>query len=309
MVAHLDAELAAFSEERLGIFTRADALAIGFTEGQADWRVVSGRWVEEEHETYRLAGTPLTERSRLRAVVANVNRPVAISRGTAAREHGIVRMATDAVHVTVQGRGLLVRRHATVHRTVSLPDCDRTRTFDDIPMTTGERTVVDGAGVRPVGERLALVDEAVCARAADRARLHERACALMAGRAGVASVARATAPDAQGWFRSWLERIADVAMRAAGLPAPEWNAALHDRRGFTIAEIDALWRWAPLGVELDGLLFHSSPGQRQADIRRDRRVLIEAGVPILRYSYRDVVDRRLEMVSEIRGALRQRAAA
>jgi hypothetical protein len=309
MVVDLDRVLAEFSEQNLGVFTRGDALeTVGFTPQQAGWWVSSGQWVEVEEETYRLAGTPLTERALLRAVVAGVSKPAAISHGTAACEHGIEVGATDEIHMTVEGRTQLTRRYALVHRTTALPAVDRTETADGTALTTAERTVVDLSAQRGLGERLSLVDDALCGGAAERGGLHERATALSRGRPGVAHVADVTGADAAPRFRSWLERTAHGAFVDAGLPPAEWNVEVHDRRGFTVAELDALWRWAPLAVELDGLRFHSSPKQRQRDVRRDRRVLIEAGVPVVRYNYLDIVRRRLEVVSEIRTALEQRSA-
>lgn len=308
MNTSLDAHLAAHAERHFGIFTRRDALdRVGLSPQQAARRLSSGRWIEVEQGTYRLAGAPLTRQARLWAVVANLDRPAAISRETAAVELGIERAGSDGIHVTVQGSSPLTRRHAVVHRTTTLPSVDLARTSSGIPCTAGERTVVDLAGDRSLGGRLALVDDAVCAEAANRERLHERAIALGPGRAGVGVVAAATAPGSPERFRSWLERVACNAFHTAGVPPAEWNVEVHDRRGLPLAEVDALWRWAPLAVELDGLRFHSSPQQRAADVRRDRRLLIERGIPTLRYSYRDVIDRRLEMISEVRAALAQRS--
>lgn len=88
-------------------------------------------------------------------------------------------------------------------------------------------------------------------------------------------------------FRSRTERRVVDACGAAGLPTPEVNVVVPTAGGRS-DELDLLWRWAGLDVEVDGL-HHLEPGQRQRDRQRDRD-LADVGIDVLRIPVADVDD-------------------
>lgn len=301
MADSIEWRLAREAEPQHGIFDRRTARRLGLSDDQIDRRVASGLFIEVQPRVYRFPGTPMTRWARRRAATLGTDRTIAVSHGDAADVHGLERAAGDDVEVTVVGKGLVDRWGVTVHRTAELPDVDIT-VMESVPVTTGERTVIDVCRQFALVERLALLDDALCANAAACERLHERACALCNGRAAVKAVANATAADARDRFRSWLERHTSAKLGRSGLPAPAWNVPIR-RNGRLLGIIDAFWEAAPLGVELDGLRFHDPPTRRGHDKQRDRDLYVEAGIPILRYDYRDVVQQWERMVAQLHRAL------
>lgn len=172
---------------------------------------------------------------------------------------------------------------------------------DGIPCTTGERTTIDRAAVLDEHPLTALVDDVVCARIADRGRLHARCCGLPRGRRGLHVVRDLTAPGAPAVFRSILEREGAAALDAAGLPSRETNVVVTDARG-RIREVGVLFRDARLVLEWDGPHFHSSAAQRRRDRVGDRRLVV-ARHRVLRFEWLDVRTRPGHVVAEVRAAL------
>ncbi|QBI21726.1 hypothetical protein ER308_20605 [Egibacter rhizosphaerae] len=253
------------------------------------WRFLSAPGEPDEAMTACLASWPLA----------------VLSHASAARHHGLERVprpAQPSVTVPVQAR--CRPSGVRVHRSRALPARDVARS-GRIPVTSLARTVCDLADGAAPWETFARVDDAI-ALGASRRWLHERASALRSGRDGVALVATATAPESGEVFRSWLERVASVVYRAAGLPDPEWNVPIDDERGL-IGIVDAFWRpWAVIG-EKEGLRFHSSREQLQQDAQRFNR-LHEAGYVVRRFGWEDVVHRPVEVAASVMRALRAAGA-
>jgi hypothetical protein len=283
------------------LVTRAQARECGLSGRQIRYRVRSGQWTEPRPLVYCTIGKVTEWKTKVLAVVLSIPGAVA-SHKTALWLHGVHRLERpEIIEVTAPYGYHRDLPGVLVHQTRSLTSTDTTM-VDGIPTTTGERTVIDMAGVLELAERLAVLDEAVGAKAAERGTLHRRAIALQNGRPGLGPIINATRPGAENDFRSWLERYASGVFERACLPAPRWNVDVHDRRG-RIGTIDVVFPPGDLvTTELDGLRFHSSAAQQQKDRARDRRLLLAGKIP-LRYTYDDVLNRPEEMVSEIRDAI------
>jgi hypothetical protein len=240
----------------------------------------------------------------LRAATANADRTVVVSHATAAAVHGFGLRGMDErapIEVTTTYSALVELRGVVVHRTRRLEPRDVT-SVNGVPATTPERTIVDCAARLDVANRYELVDKAVCARRTGRGRLHRRALELQHGRRGVASIVAITSEEAPGEFRSYLERRAGQVIRRGGLPAPRWNVPVR-RGGKLLGVVDALWQEAALVAEFDGLRFHLPPARRAKDVARDRRLLLEAGLTVMRFTYVDVIERPDEMLAQLGQAL------
>lgn len=71
--------------------------------------------------------------------------------------------------------------------------------------------------------------------------------------------------------------------------------------------VDMLHRQAKLVVELDGDTYHSTRADRQAD--RDRQnAIVASGFTVLRFGWRDIVDRPQWCRDQVRGAMRHHLA-
>ena len=99
---------------------------------------------------------------------------------------------------------------------------------------------------------------------------------------------------------SELERLGRRLFAEDGLPTPEFEVHLGD--GDLIGRVDCYWRSALLVVELDGGRFHDGLSSRDADRRRDNR-LMAAGWRVLRFTWDDLVNRPVVTIRTIRAAL------
>jgi hypothetical protein len=284
-----------------GLITHAQALAAGLSHRQIRYRVRGGSWSEPRPGVYSTTAALDSWEAAVLAVVLAIPGAVASHR-TALWLHGIARLGkSDVIEVTVPFGYNRSLPGVRTHQSRSLAAVDQT-SVRNVPTMTAARTVIDLAGQLGIADRLAVLDEAICSRAARRKVVYARALALRFGRRGVRIIIEATRPGAERNFRSWLERHAATVLAEAGLPTPRWNVTLTDRRG-RIGTVDAvLGPRERIVLEFDGLRFHSTPAQRQRDVARDRRVLLTGRIP-LRFTYEDVVRRPAQMIAEIREAL------
>ena len=168
---------------------------------------------------YRATSVPWSwEALQLAAVRAGGPRACAACSG-AAGLLGLPGVPLGRPEIVVAGTRLLRIDGVRVHRTRELPDEDVT-TVAGVRCTTGPRTLIDLAGRFSATHCIELVDAAIGAGIATRARLYERATALRNGRAGVGTLVEFTAPDAEGVFRSTLERASPGACADTVCPAP-----------------------------------------------------------------------------------------
>lgn len=79
------------------------------------------------------------------------------------------------------------------------------------------------------------------------------------------------------------------------------------RAGRLLGVLDAFWEGARVAAEFDGLRFHLPPARRAKDVARDRRLLLEAGITVLRFTYAEVMDSPAAMITQIRRALESAA--
>ncbi len=192
------------------------------------------------------------------------------------------------------------RRGVRVHvrRLAGVDRCEH----GGLPVTSGPQTWLDLAGVLPADELVAVGDALYRAGHLDTARTAERL-----GRAddvrGVLR-ARSVAPLLTPLAASRPESLVRVWLMDAGLPRPEPQVPVHDRRGRVVAHGDLGYpRWRVL-VEYEGRQ-HAKAGQFGRDLDRyslmaaDGWLVVRLGASQLRPS--TVVDR-------VSRALRSRGA-
>ena len=148
-------------------------------------------------------------------------------------------------------------RGIRVHQTDSLHSSDVT-VLHGIPVTTVARTLLDmSADLTP--HRLAGALEQARVKRLVTKREIEAALHRAPGRPGSAQLrALITEPS---FTRSEAERQVVALLRAAGLPAPAFNAKAE---GY---EVDALWRVERVVLEFDSYAFHAT----RTAFQRDRR--------------------------------------
>lgn len=274
---------------------------LGFTDHQIRQRIRRGLLIRAGRGVVTLPGGPgsLLERASLATLRAGDDAVCAL--WTAAELHRLDAPRDAAIHVVVpwplhrrSSRGIVI------HRSRYLPPAHRTA-VRRVPVTTVDRTVVDCARLTDRWSALAMLDSASLS-VRQWSAIHSTAARLSNGRAGVRALVDATAPDGGVRFRSRLERLASTALAGAGIGDGRWNRSVSDRHGDHVREADLVFDAERLIVELDGLRFHRPPDAAQRDRTLDRRLQL-AGWRVLRFTWRDVVDRTATVVGDVRIAL------
>jgi hypothetical protein len=185
-------------------------------------------------------------------------------------------------------------------RNLPLEECCE---IEGLPVTTGERTVLDLAGVMSAS-RLA---EVVAAGVRVRACTIEGIRAVAAGHPNAHGRPRlrsalAMLDDDGAAARSDVEVAALRALLDAGLPRPVVAFRVVDDEGHFIAEADLAYPSIRLVIEVDGFRWHSSPASKLRDEERQNRLVL-AGWSVLRFSANEVRTRPQRMVAAVRRAL------
>lgn len=249
-----------------GVYVRADALDDTSVRARALGRVLPpGAAVAREaaawlHGIDCRAPGRLDEPLALDCVVATGRKPVAYS---GVRGHADLLPAEDVVEV------------------------------DGVPVTSPGRTLLDLARFSPTFMGLAAADALAHAYALDPAELSGRLEAWTGQRhvRRARRVLELCEPETESFGESWTRlRVVD-----AGFPRPEPQIWIYDANGVGLYRLDMGWRERRIAVEYDGVEFHSSPEQREADIAR-REVLAERfGWHVVGVDKGDVLGRQLRL--------------
>ena len=187
---------------------------------------------------------------------------------------------TEPVHVTVPAtRRVRSRALMVVHRATVMP---MILTRHGLPVVHLDRSLIDAWDILSPLERRAPVIEAVQRRQTTAPRI----AAALDGRPQIRGARECRAllglltAGCHSEFEIWgCERVLAV----PGLPRAEHQVRVSDGR--RTAYLDAGWRDALLGVELDGAAWHADRSRCEADQRRDSW-LGGLGWLVLRFSHR-----------------------
>ncbi|HVE94366.1 MAG TPA: hypothetical protein VNB24_05550 [Acidimicrobiales bacterium] len=285
--------------------TRAQALASGVSEDQLYRRIRSGTWESPQPRVYAPAGMAYSPERILLAACLSVNHgAMAFGRSAAWLWSADRWHATPAsLEIVVSRdqdprlRGVIVHRFADVNLTE--PSFRR-----GVPVTNPLRTAVDLGAVASPATVLAFIEDGrraklfrIPAVIAELERIARR------GRDG-AGVLRSVLDELNvlgSWPPSRLEAKALALFRSLGLPDPlremVWGADGEYR-------LDFYWPRFGLVVEVDGWSFHSSDEARGRDLKR-QNALVLAGLPPLRYTWRDIVRDQRRVRAELGAFQRQ----
>jgi hypothetical protein len=293
--------LIAVAERQHGVVTLRQLEALGFKAEAVRARVRSGRLRRLHRGVYALPGFPLSANSnRLAAVVACGNGAV-LSHVAAAAHWTIRPSAATRIDVTVPRRSGRRRQGLRVHRADRLTPSEITA-VDGIPCTTVARTVVDCAGMLSATATEYLIHQAQIKRLLARREV-EAVLDRHPSRPGNSVVRRILGLPLPGEdkVRSLNERRLLRICRDAGVPLPETDLwiPLPDGHG---VQVDFVWREQRLIVEVDSRTFHSTDRALVNDPDRDRRLML-AGWRVVRFSYRDLIERPELVATQLRRIL------
>jgi very-short-patch-repair endonuclease len=205
------------------------------------------------------------------------------------------------VHVTVPSRrrtrmpaGVLVHRVAL--------DAADVVDHQGIAMTSRVRTVLDCLGVLPGDIARTLFDRALQKRWVG---VHDVRSRLIGerGRWGNQQIRRLLAEATMG--DSEAERVLHAILREAGITGWQANAVVEV--AFGAIEVDVLFSHASLVIEVDGWAHHTATDRFQED-RRRQNALIGAGWNVLRFTWRDLIERPDAVVATVQAGLARAAA-
>jgi predicted transcriptional regulator of viral defense system len=254
-------ELSAIAAHRLGVFSSAEALAVGYGVEDVRTELRTGRWRRLRKGIY-IAAEHLTaadprERHLIDcvAVLLSLGPGPVLSHASAARLHDleIPWRSSPEVRVTAmdqwrRGRGYRVAQAA-------LPAED-TRPWLAFGATSVARTLVDCAREWSLTDGVVAIDAALQKEKVTRAELL-RAVLDGAHRVGISQAARALGLS-DGRAESPLETRGRLAILGSGLPAPELQVEIHDADGL-IGRADAWYEEAALAIEFDGKIKYTDP--------------------------------------------------
>lgn len=284
---NVDALIARLAVRQCGVFSRAQALAVGMTDSSMLRRLRSGRWIALHPGVYLLAGAPPTWHTEIWAALLAAGH-AAVTHETSTRLSGSPHVAPRPITLTVRHGAHPRVEGAVVHQIDDLRPHHLT-TIDGLPVSRPARAVVEVAatlGVRRLGR---VLDDLVFDRRTSYADVGVALAEVARpGKPGVAALAAVLddRADAAVPGDSELERALFAALITAGLPRPESQRALPGT-GAVAGVVDAAYPDCRLILEADGRRWHT----RVADLRRDHERDAEAaraGWQTLRFLYEQI---------------------
>jgi very-short-patch-repair endonuclease len=298
-----DQALVALARSQHAVFTGRQAVERGVTRKVLRGRLASGWLTRIDHDVFHVAGTTVTWEAKVLAVQLAAGPGAVASHRTAAALWGLEGFGRGTPEVTVP-RGVRFRRDGVrVHSSTDLQLAGR-RVRSGIEVTDPARTVLDLA--RRLGDARLL--EAIESARRQRLTSWSELLATLAkharrGRPGIRRLRRVIAANIQQHEAtdSNLELLMLVLLREHGLPEPVLHHRLLDAHGRLIAEVDLAFPGLRLAIELDGSV-HRERAVFERDRPRQNGIVLQ-GWTLLRFTWRDVVDRPDEVVAAVRSAI------
>jgi very-short-patch-repair endonuclease len=265
-----DARIAAVAGRQHSVFSRQQALDVGFTRGMINRRQKAGRWLAADYAVYRVAGTSPSWRQRLMA--ACLGGPAVASHRSAGLLWGLPDVPDDIVEVTALRHRRRRAPDVIWHESYHLTERDITE-IEGIPLTRPVRTFLDLGVVLSPNELELVLNEGIrrnlLSVPAVWRRLDELG-PLRRGAAVVQAVLQRHVPNRRA-PESVLETRFLQLVRSAGLPEPVAQLEVRSGDG-VVARIDFAYPDRMIAIELDGAAYHDGELARKRDRRRDHRL-------------------------------------
>ncbi|MHA6617587.1 hypothetical protein [Pseudonocardia sp. DLS-67] len=271
-------------------------VALGLTRSTIAHRCRSGGpWRRLAPGIVKLDNGPVTRVDRRKAALLHAGCGAVLTGLDALELHGMLRMPSPSgpVHMLIPGE----RRRggsglALVERTNRLPVAVPGRW----PLAPIARAALDAA------RRLTARDEVrgLLAEVVQRGRCSpaELNAELADGSGRGARLPREVLLEISDGVRSVAEADAREIAQRSGLPAPIWNAKLHDRHGRFIAMPDAWFDAVGMAWEIDSREFHLSPADYERTLER-RSAMMAEGIIVL-HTLPKKLRHREDAVNELR---------
>lgn len=285
--------LTALATGQGGVFSRAQALAAGFSYDRICRRIQRGEWIElYGGRALRSAHTIIDAHGLDRAALLATGKRSMLGGPSAARWWSIeVPWPEPFILVPATSRrepdGITVRRGPVADTDAVLRD--------GILLTSRPCTIVECLRVVPDRTGVDLLDRALQKGWLTFDDLVMRT-QLLVGRAGVGKLVRHIRVARPG-TRSEAERTMAGLLRGAGMTGWEANLALEG-----VGILDFAFVTQRVAIEIDGRAWHSAADRFQSDRSRQNRLVL-LGWTVLRFTWEDLVERPDEVIRQVRIAL------
>ena len=285
--------------ERDGVFSWSQASEFGLSQYEIANGLNTGAW-HRFHGVYQLSGAPDTERSRLRAVLTRTGPGSCATGPSALQLWNFDAQPGPWSNNRVSYVMLPPGRKLRVPGVELLRDSEiELRTVAGIDTVTRDRAVVDSLRLLPNEVGRPVLYRALQLRWIDDKQL-ERWCEALRNRRGV-DVLRAHLKDARQGTHAESERLLVRLLRLHKVQGWQANMPLFDEQGL-IGIGDIVFPALRLVVEVDGRAWHSDYERFQRDRTRQNR-LINSGCRVLRFTWTDLTDSPLSVISQINRAV------
>lgn len=283
-----------------GLLTTATACRHGFNRTQLDRLSQRGILEFLGSSLYRCIGSPDTWHQRVMIGVLATGGAALASHRCAAAVWGLEKGRSVEVLVP-KGTGArtdLARVHDTRHMRGIDVDIR-----SGVPTTSIERTLVDLAGVLPLGQLARHLDKAHSDGLTTFERVHQRMCSMPTrGRRGV-PILRMLLEERIGTFAeddNPFESLMAEMLDSSDLPTAERQVLVeaNQRRYY----LDFAFCEYMVAIECDGLLGHGSASAQAMDLTRQNDIL-EQGWTLRRFTWSDVRTQPDAVLDRIRRAL------
>jgi very-short-patch-repair endonuclease len=285
-------DLSQWAAAQGGAFSRTQAMVLGLSSDAIQRRLSAGTWraFGPIGGVYVHAAAVVTWETWTWAAVLGVGEPCAIGVSTAATLWGWRTAKSRGIELLVPPHRRPSSRSGLRIRRLRLVSSDLTR-LGRLPITTRTRTLADCLRFLPLAEAVRVLDRAQQVSAVDVNRVLDRVPARGEGTAQ----ARRLLSAAHG-EHSVAERLATTLLRQAKVGGWRINhrVVLEGR----VVIIDIAFVGVLVAVEIDGWAFHNDVDTFQRD-RQRQNLLVRHGWRVLRFTYRDLVERPDVVLAQI----------
>jgi very-short-patch-repair endonuclease len=278
----VDRVAAALATRQGGVVGRQQLVGLGVSGHAIDHRLRTGRFIAVFRGVYAVGHAAIGEAGRMHAALIAAGPGAILSHRTAGALQKLIPSMPPFVEVTATATPRRSRPGLVIHATRRPFTAD---VVDGLPVTAPLRTLLDLAPALDPRERERACAEALVRNLVTPAELE---------------AARLVEPDGAAPTRSRLERKFLALVRAGGLARPLVNATIGPY------EIDFAWPAERLLVEVDGWKTHGHRLAFEDDRARDADLAAQ-GYVVLRFTWRQVLDASVLVVTRVAQALAVRA--
>lgn len=299
---HSNPDIATLLRAQHGVITRRQARQLGLSRHQVDHRLRIGEWIAVSRGVFRHHLFETTWHSRLSAACLCMD--AVASHRSALRLHCVEGQQSPAVEVTVEQGRWRPPPDVLLHQSTQIDRIDREE-IDGIPCTGLARSILDFAGVASPARVNFVIDAVLRTK---RLTIGDLVDVLVRhsrkGRDGCGRL-REALDERTGETAVPLSDFSRIVARllvAHGLPKPEFEYEIHDRRGL-IGRVDLAYPEAKIAIELDSVRWHLNRASFENDPVRRNRVVNQGWAP-LSFTWQACYERPFEIVKTVRTALR-----